>query len=237
MVFMKSENVIEKINNSALDEYPFKHIVIENLIEATELEELKKDVSELEKLQTFRSYESEYGIKKEWKHFPENLQTLKSFLNLVQGKEIINALVAKFGLDSSISIMADESYDGGGYVISPPGSFLGYHADFNFSSSVSKYRILNVLFYFNENYISDNGGQLHLLDADSKTVEKALNPKINTFLAFLTDDISYHGVSKNHLNFYRRSFNLYFYADKPLSTNQSVNPHKTLWISPEDHNH
>jgi Rps23 Pro-64 3,4-dihydroxylase Tpa1-like proline 4-hydroxylase len=146
-------------------------------------------------------------------------------------------LQKKFKISEDVIITPDASYDGGGYVVSPPGSFLGYHADFNFSSKASKYRVINNLFYMNPNYTDNLGGQLHLLDSNSKTVEKFVAPSQNTILGFFTDDTSFHGVSLNKENFFRRSFNLYYCYDKPISSNQAVQPHRTIWMDIDAHTH
>jgi Rps23 Pro-64 3,4-dihydroxylase Tpa1-like proline 4-hydroxylase len=182
-------------------------------------------------------FKSNFGEKKEWKEFPTELVHLTGLLDYLSGSEFIESLRTKFDIPKEIKLYPDDSYDGGGYVISPPGSYLGYHADFNFSSHARKYRVLNVLIYMNEEYHRNQGGLLHLLDPDSKTVEAEVMPEANTMLAFFTDDISFHGVSRNNHNFFRRSFNLYYYADQPISTNQGSDPHKTIWLDTEVHSH
>ena len=95
----------------------------------------------------------------------------------------------------------------------------------------------NILIYLNQDNSSDFGGQLHLLDADSNTVEKIVSPKFGTMLGFYTDDKSFHGVSKNKNGFFRRSLNLYYYSETPISPNQSNEPHKTIWVESKTHNH
>lgn len=234
---MQLNDTLEKINAVEVSDYPFKHLVLNDFLCEGSLHDLQSDVRRLEMQENYRSYESDFGIKKEWKNFPKELSNLNQFLESLQGEDFISSLTEKFSLPTHVKISPDSTYDGGGYVISPPGSFLGYHADFNFSSNTEKYRILNVLYYMNDDYERNFGGHLHLLDSESKTVEKVVEPKINTLLAFLTDDISFHGVSRNASKFHRRSFNLYYYAEEPLSANQSKDPHKTLWVSPEIHNH
>jgi len=231
------KELVSKITNAKINEYPFKHLIINDFLDKKNLELLSADISSLETMNNYREYQSAYGQKKEWKTFPEDLENLNNWIHFLQGDIFINALSEKFNLPKDSKISPDNSFDGGGYVISPPGSFLGYHADFNFSTSTHKFRVLNVLFYFNQDYKSEFGGRLHLLDSDSKTVEGSLEPKMNTMLVFLTDDVSFHGVSKNSKDFYRRSFNLYYYADKPLSSNQSAEPHKTIWVQQDKHDH
>ena len=89
----------------------------------------------------------------------------------------------------------------------------------------------------NKDYRENFGGHLHLLDSGSKTVEGKVLPKANTILAFKTDDVSFHGVSRNSAEFNRRSFNIYYYTDQPISSNQSDMPHKTLWLDTDLHDH
>jgi Rps23 Pro-64 3,4-dihydroxylase Tpa1-like proline 4-hydroxylase len=229
--------IIEKIKTSTTEHYPFPHFLIDNLLDRDFLSEVFNDLNLLEATLPTNIFKSEFGEKKEWKYFPEHLANLNQLLNVLSDNEFIESLKEKFNINKNIKIYPDLTYDGGGYVYSPPGSFLGYHADFNFSSKTNKYRVLNILIYMNEDYQDSQGGALHLLDAKSKTVEKIVSPIANRLLAFSTDDTSFHGVSLNHDSFFRRSFNLYFYSDTPISLNQSSEPHKTIWLNFENHDH
>lgn len=229
----------ELLNNSIglakVEQYPFKHFIVTDFLPASFLSELQLDLAVLENMAPSNVFDSEFGVKKEWKNFPGSLPRLFEFMNYLKSESFCEVLKRSFDLPENETLFPDETYDGGGFVISPPGAYLSYHADFNYSNNLGKYRVLNVLFYFNEDYEDKFGGKLHLLDSVSKTVEVEVSPKINTMLAFLTDDISFHGVSRNTAGFFRKSFNLYYYADSPLSANQSMNPHKTIWIKQHDH--
>lgn len=209
--------------------YPFDHVMVDDFLSNNHVAALENDLNLLENLPPQKIFESEFGTKKEWKTFPDNLQALKLFIDHMGSEKLIGQIKKLFNIDKEINLYPDLSYDGGGYVISPPQSFLSYHADFNFSNEFRKFRSLNILFYMNPD-MSINGGSLHLLDKESKTVEKIVVPKLNRLLLFKTDDVSYHGVSRNHGNFFRRSFNFYYYTDEPLSKNQSKNPHRTIWM-------
>jgi hypothetical protein len=225
------------ISKSKVVEYPFKHMLIDNFLPNSFLKRLIEDVRSLELTSPDNSFESAFGTKREWRDFPASLFHLSSWTRYLASPSFISALGKVFGLASPDRLTPDTTYDGGGYVISPPGAYLSYHADFNFSSKARKYRVINVLFYFNEDYSESFGGLLHLLDHESKTVEITVAPRMNTLLAFLTDDVSFHGVSRNAATFSRRSFNIYYYADLPLSHHQSEKPHKTIWVKPIEHAH
>ncbi len=234
---MNFELSLNKLNASSLVTYPFDHLVIENFLEPAALDELFQDLTSVENSAPDKLFDSAHGTKKEWRNFPDNDSPLSKWMLFLSSPEFIDSLRKIFSIGSEIEIFPDPTYDGGGYVISPPNAFLSYHADFNFSSNIDKYRSLNVLFYMNQNYDESFGGQLHLLDSESKTVEAKVEPRANTLLAFRTDDESIHGVSRNRNNFHRRSFNIYYYTNKPVSQKQSEKPHKTLWLDVDNHNH
>jgi Rps23 Pro-64 3,4-dihydroxylase Tpa1-like proline 4-hydroxylase len=234
---MDQNEIIDKFHEIELHGYPFQHFVSKNFLSSDALEKIQNELFDLEKIEPQNKFDSQFGTKKEWKVFPDNLVNLNQWLEFLASQIFIDALKEKFGLSKEVLITPDLTYDGGGYVVSPPGSYLGYHADFNFSSKASKYRVINVLFYMNPSYRSDQGGHLHLLDSKSKTVEKSVFPEQNTILGFFTDDTSFHGVSVNRAGFYRRSFNLYYYSDVPVSQNQSTEPHRTIWLDIDSHEH
>ena len=234
---MSNDVNVQKLTDAVVGNYPFSHFVVTDFLDAELVGKIFEDIYALEKTDPTSIFKSNFGEKKEWKIFPTTLNHLTQLLDYLSSQEFIKAIQMKFGISKEIELYADKSYDGGGYVISPPGSYLGYHADFNFSSKAEKYRVLNVLLYMNEDYKNDQGGQLHLLDPESKTVESVINPEANTLLAFFTDDVSFHGVSRNRPGFHRRSFNLYYYADQPISPNQGFDPHKTIWLDTETHTH
>lgn len=223
-----------RLIDSEISNYPFKHILVEQFLDGGALNLLQSDLILLEKTPESKRYVSDHGDKREWKEFPKELSHLNKFLNLLSSEEFVSSLKKIFDIPQELNLLTDPTYDGGGYVISPPGSFLRYHADFNYSSKAEKYRVLNILFYLNQDYQEDLGGELHLLDAQTKTVEKRVAPKANTLLGFLTDDISFHGVSIIRKQ-PRRSFNIYYYSDKPISEDQATIPHKTIWVGENAH--
>jgi hypothetical protein len=216
---------------------PFDHLLINNFLEENTFQSILTELATLELSNPTKNFETAHGNKKEYREFNQDLKVTRVFLDFLASDIFCSVLKQKFGVPSELSLKFDGTFDGGGYVISPPDSFLTYHADFNFSSNTKMYRSINILFYLNEQYNSNFGGKLHLLDPKTKTVEKIVEPVANTLLAFRTDDISFHGVSKNKNGFFRRSFNIYYYTDQPISKNQSQVPHKTIWIDPEQHDH
>lgn len=227
---LKDKRLNKLVSHSKVVNFPFKNLIIENFLPSDFLQKLISDVKSLEMTSPTKLFQSEYGLKEEWRKFPKHLSHLAAWMNYLSSNELIRTLGEKFGLVNPDKMTSDDSYDGGGYSITPPGSYLADHADFNFSLQAKRYRVMNLLFYLNENYDDSLGGHLNLLHSVSKTVEVTVSPRLNTMVAFLTDDISFHGVSRTASDFSRRSFNIYYYSDSPLSANQSLEPHKTIWI-------
>ena len=234
---MNTQNPLSKLNSQILKSYPFKHFVVSNFLDNSDFDSIYDDLMVLESTKPQSEFKSSFGIKQEWKSAISNESSLGYFFNFLSSDLFIEKLKSVFALPNSLKLFPDQTYDGGGYVKSPPNSFLSYHADFNFSSNINKYRSVNVLFYANKNYDRSYGGVLHCLDSDSKTVEVEVPPEANTLVAFLTDDVAFHGVSRNRESFSRRSFNIYYYTDDPISDRQAVAPHKTIWMDFDNHSH
>jgi Rps23 Pro-64 3,4-dihydroxylase Tpa1-like proline 4-hydroxylase len=144
-------------------------------------------------------------------------------LSEMQSSQLLNFSREKFSLNN---ISGDLSYDGGGFTVTPQGGFLRYHADFPYSSSVGKYRVLNALMYLCDD--SFEGGELHLIDPISGTVEARITPKFGTIAIFPTSKYTPHGVSRI-IKGNRLSINSYFYDSKPLD--DRLTPSKTMWLT------
>jgi hypothetical protein len=207
------------------------------LLDSSQLENLFFDLKSLGQLEPDKIFESPFGTNREWHVFPQSATFFCEWMKFLGSPIFIEILRKALLIADDVEIFPDFSYDGGGYAISTPRSFLGYQADFNFSGEVNKFRTLNILFCMNPEYMENLGGHLHLLDSQSKTVEGKVLPKANTFLAFKTDDESFHGVSRNADNFNCRIFNIYYYTDQPISENQAALPHRTHWLDTDSHDH
>ncbi len=231
------EVLLAAISNQEISTYPFEHLQVENLFDANNINLLLQSALKIEDTAPTKFFDTEFGQKKEYRLFDHSNGAVFTFIQALYSEQFLQLLKDKFQIPAELELFPDWAFDGGGYVVSPQQAFLSYHADFNFSSQVGMYRVLNILFYMNDNYFENQGGELHLLDSVSKTVEKRVSPKLNTLIAFKTDDVSLHGVSRNSLSFNRRSFNIYYYAKSPVSINQSSAPHKTLWVDFGGHEH
>jgi hypothetical protein len=176
---------------------------------------------------SIRNYKQEYRDNQNFQKIE-----IKSPLNLPQGKPIFEFVTSEEtvnlanGFLGRSDLILDRRFDGGGLTATFTDGFLRYHHDFPFSSIVNKYRVLNLIMYFSTPDI--DGGDLHLLDPVSQTVEYSFSPHAFKFIMFPTSKWTPHGFSRIR-NGCRISFNAYFYADLPLDDRFVAT--KTNWLS------
>ena len=70
------------------------------------------------------------------------------------------------------------------YSIYKEGDFYKQHID---ALKGKSNRVLSTVFYLNENWQEDNGGELVLYDQDKKTILEAIIPKAGTMVIFLSE--------------------------------------------------
>jgi len=92
------------------------------------------------------------------------------------------------------NLLTDEVMEGGGLHQSKRGGFLNIHADFTVHPHHRTWqRRINVLVYFNPEWLAEYGGALELWERDiSRCVEKIL-PIFNRCVIFNTERDTYHG--------------------------------------------
>ena len=220
-------NTKKRIEQSTVDVYPFEHIVIDNFLDIEDTQKFYQGLLTNQELNEDQIYNAEKnGTKRQFTSSNGNI-FLQQLLDVFSDVELGRTIADKFAFDQTL--YPDSTFEGGGLTFSPPGTFLRYHGDFNYSSNVQKYRVINAILYLNYEYQTHNGGHLHLLDAASDTVERTVEPVFNRCVMFKTAKDTLHGVNRNSKNFTRVSFNAYYYADQPLRADE-LQPHKTLWI-------
>jgi len=220
------DNLVEKIINSTIETYPYNHIVIENFIDYGRSGFLVEE--------EFRNKFNDDDLI-EWGDLENNgskwmirdSNRLNGLDKILTNKKVIDSIQEKFELTQELH--HDPSFEGGGLTLSPVNSFLQYHCDFNWSSKMEMYRVVNCLYYLNNDWKEKYGGCLHMLNSKTLTVEKIVEPIFNRLVILLTSINTPHGVSVNRFGFERLSFNSYLYSKVPPSEEQ-IEPHRTVWI-------
>jgi hypothetical protein len=206
-----------KLNNIEVYSYPFPHFISKanvNLGNHT-IKDLLNTVDE----DRFRIQKNEDFQKKELR---ADSGILGDLLRDIQSHEIRNLCQEIFQISE---LKSDLKFDGGGLTISELNSYLRYHNDFPYSSETKSYRVVNTLLYLGGHDLE--GGDLHLLDPISFTVEKIIKLEYGLFVAFPTSKNTPHGFSRVRRGT-RISINSYLYRDKPLD--DRFEPTKTEWL-------
>ena len=134
-------------------------------------------------------------------------------------KDFIDNLTRCTGLKN---IFLDKDLVGGGLQQSLNGGSLNMHTDF--TSHITKKnwrRVLNLLIYFNKNWLDEYNGSLEFWDDKMKNKIKSYSPIFNRCVIFKTDKKSFHGFPDTlNLpdNVSRKSFAVYYFVeeDKPI---------------------
>ena len=112
------------------------------------------------------------------------------------------------------NLLADDHLVGGGIHQTGPRGFLDVHIDFNYIEERQLHRRLNILIYFNKDWKEEWGGNIELWDEKVKIRHHSFSPIFNRCVVFVTNEVSYHGVTavKCSPDQTRKSFAAYYYT-------------------------
>lgn len=147
-------------------------------------------------------------------HFRGVAPLIRHMLLEFNGAAFINFLEQLTGIKG---LIADPHFEGGGLHQILPGGKLAVHADFNVDERRRLYRRINVLVYFNRNWLPEYGGALELWKPDMSGPAKAIEPVFNRCIIFNTTERSYHGHPDPLMcpqGITRNSMALYYYTQE-----------------------
>jgi Rps23 Pro-64 3,4-dihydroxylase Tpa1-like proline 4-hydroxylase len=136
------------------------------------------------------------------------------------------------GITGIQGLIPDPHFIGGAMHQILPSGHLSIHADFNFDRRRSLQRRINVLFYLNQDWQPEYGGDLELWSEDMSRCCKSIAPALNRCVIFNTSSTSYHGHPEPlrcPAGMTRKSLAFYYYTALPKD--QAIEPHSTLWQS------
>ena len=204
---------------------PYPHIIIDNFIETTIA---KTCYYELVNYKYWDYDDSIYSEKDQINKFftpscHSNIQDIKQtmpavwkMLSFYNSKLFLNYLEELTGINN---LIADWSFAGGGCHKTTNGGKLSIHTDYQSHPENELHRRLNMLIYLSPNWQNEWGGDLQLVDFDSKQVIKKVSPKFKRMVLFNTTNKSLHGHPEpiqcpEHEA--RYSFALYYFTkDRP----------------------
>ncbi len=157
----------------------------------------------------------------------------------------LDALMQDAGFQRLVTAMTgveqpeyDATYFGGGIRESRSGTFLPPHLDFNHHPLTKHHRRLNLLFYLNEDWKEEWGGNLQVhrdptVFRSNDSLVHSYLPARNRCLVFETSETSWHGFDRLRLppGMTRRAFTVYYYT-RHRPDEAKIQLHNTEYVEP-----
>lgn len=236
LMTLTSTNVLERAQDDAQrfrDAEPFRHVVIEDFLDAALCKELRADFPAFENRHALNEMGQVGGkaVRMDVRDISDAYRQLDAYL---QTPEFLGYVSAVTGIPD---LLYDPDYIGGGTHENRHGQGLDAHIDFNYHPRTRWHRRLNLIVYLNEEWDSTWGGELELhSDPWNAAVNRTISvpPLFNTAVIFETNEVSWHGFSQIRMPedkqaLSRKSFAIYLYTVErpPLDT---APPHATIYV-------
>ena len=227
-----SAKIVDKERNN-LSKNPFPHIFIDNFFTPKFANDLLESFPPLDSESWERTNDPEIEVKMRSK-WESEFDIPK---NIIEAIKIMNSAPFLKALSTALEIpklIPDPYFSGGGLNVTASGGLLDVHVDGNYHDATGLHRRVNTILYLNPGWEEVWGGEFGMFDAKGEKLIKKIAPLHNRFMAFDTNDYSFHGLP-DPLNFpegkARRSIILYYYTKEPRPDSKvSVEqPHSALW--------
>lgn len=222
-----------RIRQEFLSAAPFPHVVIDNFLEASFVQEL---------LQQFPAFEQGNAVgddgvlggKSTLAKIRDVGAAYRRLDDAIQSAEFLRTVGALTGIDG---LLYDPWYLGGGTHENRNGMSLDPHVDFNYHPSERWHRRLNLIVYLNPEWEAGWGGCLEVFrdpQADARPA-RSVAPLFNRCVIFETSERSWHAFDRIRLpqdraQLTRRSIALYFYTkDRPAE--ETADRHTTYYVN------
>ncbi len=213
---------------------PFRHVMIENFLEAPVAESMLADFPRFDERKAISEH-GEVGRKAVVESVRNLSAFYREFSTYINSKPFLAAVSKLTGIPD---LIADETLFGGGTHENLDGQGLDVHVDFNIDERRMLHRRVNLLIYLNKEWDEAWGGAIELHSnpwyPEADEVRSFL-PLFNRALIFETNEYSWHGFKRISLPderklLSRRSFSIYLYSkDRPAE--EVVAPHTTFYIA------
>ncbi len=188
--FAALEARIARVRSAYQSADPFPHVILDDFLEEGVVASANEEFPTLEGgewISYLHVNERKFGQTDASTWGP----TLQSILRELNSDRFVRQLEQLTGIDG---LFADPSLEGGGLHQSTTGGFLNIHADFTVHPQHRTWRRrVNLLVYFNEEWLPEFGGDLELWSTDMKRCEQKVAPVANRAVIFTTDPDSFHG--------------------------------------------
>jgi hypothetical protein len=211
---------------------PFRHVVIEDFLDASACERILADFPRFEDRYALNEM-GEVGGKAVRMNVREISDAYRDLDCYLQTREFLDFISTVTGIPD---LLYDPDYIGGGTHENRDGQGLDQHVDFNFHPATRWHRRLNLIVYLNPEWDAAWGGNLQL-QADPWNGDASgpsITPLFNRAVIFETTERSWHGFSNIHLppdkkDLSRKSFAIYLYT-KERPPEETAASHATVYV-------
>ena len=232
MIRAEVEAGVDALATRFRDASPFRHVVIDDFLEASLAERL---LAEFPAFDPARAIDENGAVGNKAVH--EDLRALGpaflAFDDLAQSANFLSLVSAITGIPR---LLHDPLHVGGGTHENRDRQALDAHVDFNRHPVTHHHRRLNLIVYLNHGWLDEWGGVLELhrdpRSADDEVVR--VSPRFNRAVIFETTEHSWHGFSTIRLpedqrDRSRRSVALYFYSEQ-RPADELADTHSTIYV-------
>lgn len=122
------------------------------------------------------------------------------------------------------SLYPDEHLYAGGISMMGPGHFLNPHLDNSHDKDREHYRVLNLLYYVSPGWSHEKGGNLEVWPQGTKAEPTTIVSRFNRLAVMVTNQHSWHSVSKNVSDEQRCCVSNYYFSDHPVGDDEYFHP-------------
>lgn len=201
---------------------PYKHIVIDNFLDADIAESLYQNFPKMTQLR--KHYKGLNENKSEGSSFDEYHGDFVRVLDAIKSEAFVKWLEQVVGIDD---LVLPDDHRGAGVHQGRNGSFLDIHVDFSIHPILNMHRRLNLLIYLNKDWKEAYGGHLELWNEDVSKLEKKVLVGFNKAVIFETTDTSYHGYDVINIPEDQSRKSIYSYYYSPIG--EGVKYHDTIF--------
>jgi len=223
-----------KVLNKNLIEYketfssaaPFNHVVIDDFLDLDFARSLSRKFPSKSEVPWW-VYDNPLEMKLAFDRLEELDPVYREFFEFANSEEFLKQLREMSGIQN---LIADPQLRGGGLHMILPGGKLDIHEDFNVHKSINAFRRVNLIFYLNEEWKPEWGGNLELWNNDMTSCEKSVEPVHNRAVIFRTDQSSNHGHPRPlQCPDGRSRISLAVYYYEPIPAGQEVEYRSTVY--------
>ncbi|WP_431820001.1 2OG-Fe(II) oxygenase [Burkholderia sp. F1] len=146
---------------------------------------------------------------------------LEEVIFAFQQPGVVRAIAEITGMQS---LYPDENLYAGGISLMGRGHFLNPHLDNSHDKDRNRYRVLNLLYYATPGWTEAHGGNLEVWPHGVGQAPRTIVSRFNRLAVMVTNQHSWHSVSKNVSDELRCCVSNYYFSDQPAGASEYFHP-------------